>query len=142
MRSDISSNEPLSEAVFFILLSIQNNPKHGYAIMKEVEQLSDKRIRLSTGTLYGAIKRLLEKHWIEPVITEESQETNSNRPRKLYCLTASGQQIIEEEKARLRSLLAAADRPSNRKHCNDIIRKDFGSYLLFYAWILPAFFPR
>lgn len=52
--------EPLSEAVFFILLSIQNSPKHGYAIMKEVEQLSDQRIRLSTGTLYGAIKRLLE----------------------------------------------------------------------------------
>lgn len=116
MRKQITHPiEPLSEAVFFILLSIQNNPKHGYAIMKEVEQLSDKRIRLSTGTLYGAIKRLLEKHWIEPVIPEETQKLSSNRPRKLYGLTASGQQVIEEEKARLRSLLAAAEHRIKRE---------------------------
>ena len=50
---------PLSEATFLILVSLGSGPKHGYAIMKEVEELSHQRVLLSTGTLYGAIKRLL-----------------------------------------------------------------------------------
>lgn len=56
---------PLTETTFFILLSLSPKPKHGYAMMKDVESLSEGRIRLSTGTLYGAIKRLLEKGWIK-----------------------------------------------------------------------------
>ncbi len=50
-----------------ILLSLAPGPKHGYAILKEVETLSDGRVKLSTGTLYGAIERLLDQDWIRRV---------------------------------------------------------------------------
>jgi DNA-binding PadR family transcriptional regulator len=56
---------PLTEATFFILLSIAQRPKHGYAILKDVESLSGGRIKFSTGTLYGAISRLLEQEWVD-----------------------------------------------------------------------------
>jgi DNA-binding PadR family transcriptional regulator len=52
---------PLTESTYFILLSLSSKPKHGYAIMKDVWILSNDRIILSTGTLYGALKRLLEQ---------------------------------------------------------------------------------
>ena len=55
---------PLTESTYFILLSLSPEPKHGYAIMKEVQELSEGRVVLSTGTLYGALKRLLDEGWI------------------------------------------------------------------------------
>ncbi|MCB0257577.1 MAG: PadR family transcriptional regulator, partial [Anaerolineae bacterium] len=73
------SATPLSEATFYILLSMAPGPKHGYAIIQEVEALSNRRIHLSTGTLFGAIKRLLADGWIEPVETERAP-----RGRKSY----------------------------------------------------------
>ena len=56
---DVQANLPLTETTFFIMLSLASKPKHGYAIMKEVETLSRGNVQLRTGTLYGAIKRLL-----------------------------------------------------------------------------------
>ena len=61
---DVYSQIPLREPTFFILLSLSPGPKHGYAILKGVENLSEGRVKLSTGTLYGAIKRLLDRGWI------------------------------------------------------------------------------
>lgn len=102
--TDIRDELPLTEATFFILLSIARTPRHGYAIMKEVAALSDRRIRLSTGTLYGALGRLLEQDWIERLDNEESE----GRPRKDYVLTEMGRQILEAETGRLEALVAAA----------------------------------
>ena len=56
---------PLTEATFFILLSMASGAQHGYAIMKDITALSDNRVRLSAGTLYGALARLREQEWIE-----------------------------------------------------------------------------
>jgi DNA-binding PadR family transcriptional regulator len=107
MRGGEIQNElPLTEATFFILLSLAPAPKHGYAIMKEVELLSNGRVRLSTGTLYGAIKRLLESGWIRRV--EEPQEGASGRERKAYELSEYGRRVLEGETERLRSLVKAA----------------------------------
>ena len=53
------NNTPLREPTFLILLSLAPGPRHGYAILKEVESLSEGRVKMSTGTLYGAIERLL-----------------------------------------------------------------------------------
>ncbi len=66
MMTEIDPNLelPLSEAVFLILLSLMPGPKHGYAIMKDVQALSENRVSLSTGTLYGALKRLLKQEWV------------------------------------------------------------------------------
>ena len=91
---------PLTESTFFILLSLAPVARHGYAIMQEVEALSNGRVTLSTGTLYGALKRLLENDWIMRIETPSSD----GRGRKEYTLTNLGRRILSAETARLQSL--------------------------------------
>jgi DNA-binding PadR family transcriptional regulator len=97
---------PLTEATFFILLSLSPAPKHGYAIMKEVKVLSNGRIVFSTGTLYGALRRLLEQGWIKRVSDPEPNHTD--RERKAYALTDKGRKMVNAEIERLKSLLRTA----------------------------------
>ena len=104
--NDMLSYLPLREPTFFILLSLSPGPKHGYAILKEVEALSDGRVRLSTGTLYGAIKRLLEDGWIRRV--DDPQPNNTQRERKPYVLTELGRRVLNAEIERLRKLVDVA----------------------------------
>ena len=59
MRNITPASKPLTEPVLLILLSLAEKPKHGYSLMKDIESLSDGRVRLGTGTLYGALRRLL-----------------------------------------------------------------------------------
>jgi DNA-binding PadR family transcriptional regulator len=103
---DVQQNLPLREATFFILLSLATAPRHGYAIMKDTAQLSDGRVNLSTGTLYGAIKRLLEAGWIRRVENGDTEE--NGRPKKKYELTEQGRRIFEAEVARLESIVSVA----------------------------------
>lgn len=105
--NDVQANLPLTETTFFILLSLLPGPRHGYAIMKDVQALSSNRIVFSTGTLYGALKRLLEDDWIER--SQESPELDeTGRVRKFYALTQKGRRILESEVSRLRGLVQAA----------------------------------
>lgn len=102
---------PLTEATFLILLSLAHKPKHGYAIMKDVRAMSKDRVVLSTGTLYGAIRRLLEQAWIERLDTtleEEKSEASQGRQRKAYVLTRLGSQILEAEIKRISGLAEVA----------------------------------
>ena len=92
--------EPLSEPVLFILLSLAAEPRHGYSILKDVEELSAGRVKLSTGTLYGALRRLLEDRWIEPF-----EEQDSPRGRRAYRLTAGGRRNLQAEVDRLEHLM-------------------------------------
>jgi DNA-binding PadR family transcriptional regulator len=103
-QSEITEQLPLTEATFFILLSLSSGQKHGYVIMKDIENLSDGRITLGTGTLYGALGRLLDQEWIERV----EQEQTTGRPRKAYVLSDLGRRILSAETERLRSLLTVA----------------------------------
>ena len=103
-----SSEGPLSEATFYILLCLSPAPRHGYAIMKDVRHLSQGRVTLSTGTLYGALKRLLEQGWIERL--DESEANGSGRIRKAYRLTPTGSRLLKAEIQRLKSIVHAADR--------------------------------
>jgi len=103
---------PLTEATYFIMLSLSQEPRHGYAIMKDVQNLSDARLKLSTGTLYGALKRLLEQGWIERVEEDEST-ADLGRIRKSYVLTKLGRRILETEIARLQVLVDAAELRTN-----------------------------
>ena len=100
-------NSPLTEATFFILLSLSPSAKHGYAIMKEVKALSNGRIVFSTVTLYGALRRLLEQGWIKRVTDPEPNPTD--RERKAYALTDRGRRVVNAETERLRSLLIMAE---------------------------------
>lgn len=99
---DVQEQLPLTESTFFIILSLAGGPRHGYAILKEVEALSDGRVALATGTLYGALKRMLEEGWIERV--EEPDPGEDGRERKTYRLTRLGRRILDAETARLRRL--------------------------------------
>ena len=104
-------NTPLTEATYFIMLSLSHEPRHGYAIMKDVQSLSENRVILSTGTLYGALKRLLKQGWIERVEEEfdSSNAEESGRVRKAYTLTSLGRRILEIEITRLQVLVDAAN---------------------------------
>ncbi|MGE5225042.1 MAG: PadR family transcriptional regulator [Omnitrophica WOR_2 bacterium] len=94
---------PLTETSFFILLSLAPSPKHGYGIIKDVEAMSDGRVVLAAGTLYTALRRMLEDGWIERV--EDDLPNNEARERKLYRLTGLGRRILGLETERLQTLL-------------------------------------
>ncbi|MFN2236461.1 MAG: PadR family transcriptional regulator [Anaerolineales bacterium] len=106
---EIEKHLPLREATFFILLSLAPGKRHGYAILKDVEELSEKRVLLSTGTLYGALKRLLDLGWIERVdeVPVNGENNRSGPPRKVYSLTLKGRQVLEAEAGRLEGLLTS-----------------------------------
>jgi DNA-binding PadR family transcriptional regulator len=94
---------PLSEPVLLILVSLAGQPRHGYAILKDVERMSDGRVVLSTGTLYGAIRRLLEDDWIE-----RFEERETSRGRQAYRLTSRGRRNLQLEVDRMKHLTRLA----------------------------------
>ena len=102
---DLNEHLPLQEATFFILFSLARTPKHGYAILLDVAELSDGRLQLSTGTLYGALRRLLAQDWIARF--DEASEVVNGRPRKAYRLTDLGQKILNADVARMQDLITA-----------------------------------
>jgi DNA-binding PadR family transcriptional regulator len=108
VNDDTVTHLPLREPTLFILLSLSPGPKHGYAILKDVEALSHGRLRLSTGTLYGAIKRLLDLGWIRRA--DDPEPGRTDRERKAYALTPRGRTVLDAEVDRLRHLVAVAGR--------------------------------
>ena len=110
---EILSNLPLTETTYFILLSLAHGSSHGYAIMKDVRELSNGRVKLSTGTLYTALKRLLDQGWIQR--THNKGNPQNVRGRKDYRLTDMGQQILQAEVQRLQGLVNAAQLRDLRK---------------------------
>jgi DNA-binding PadR family transcriptional regulator len=115
---EIESQLPLTEATFFILLSLASGPSHGYAMMKDVRSLSHGRVTLSTGTLYSALKRLLEQGWIERDGRVSSSTPTNGRVRKAYSLTAIGQSILAAEIRRLEGLVGAAHQMPQLREAN------------------------
>ena len=98
---------PLTEATFYILLSLSAGRKHGYAILKDVSTLSGGTLALSTSTLYGALGRMQEQGLIERVENEPEAASGPGLPRKAYQLTELGRSILEAEMSRLRRMLQA-----------------------------------
>jgi DNA-binding PadR family transcriptional regulator len=94
---------PLTEPVLLILLSLAEQPRHGYAILQDVERMSSGRVKLSTGTLYGALRRLLEDGWIE-----QFEEDESPRGRRAYRLTSNGRRNLQLEVDRMKQLTKLA----------------------------------
>ena len=88
----------LTEAVFYILLSL-DTPLHGYGIMQNAERLSQGRVRLAAGPLYGALDTLQKRRWIEP-----APGGGSGR-KKEYRLTEAGRDAVKGELERLRELV-------------------------------------
>jgi DNA-binding PadR family transcriptional regulator len=103
MQHDTTETKPLTESVLLILLSLAIKPRHGYALMKDIEHLSGGRVRMSTGTLYGALRRLLEDEWIE-----RFEQSDTSRDKQAYRLTAAGRRQLDLEVERMRQLTRAA----------------------------------
>jgi DNA-binding PadR family transcriptional regulator len=95
--------EPLSEPVFLILTSLAEEPRHGYALMADIDALSNGRVRLRTGTLYGALSRLLEAGRIERFASDDTA-----RDKRWYRLTPAGRALLAADVERLRQLTRAA----------------------------------
>ena len=102
-RRDAPAPRPLSEPVLLILVSLADAPRHGYALIKDIESLSQGRVRLSTGTLYGALRRLLEDRWIE-----RFAQKDTSREKQAYRLTAGGHRKLQAELARMKAVTRIA----------------------------------
>ncbi len=89
--------QPLTEAVYYILLSLQS-PLHGYGIIKKVAEMTNGRVNLGAGTLYGAINTLSSKGYIV--------ESSVNVAKKEYIITDLGLEVLKQEYARLNELVA------------------------------------
>ena len=102
----MSDNLALTESTYYILLSLYS-PQHGYGIMQRAEEMSNGRIRLAAGTLYGALNSLCSKGWIIQLPTDDSSR------RKEYKLTEKGLEVLRKEVSRLKELAENGERILN-----------------------------
>ena len=108
-RSTATPNDflPLTPADFNILLALADGEKHGYAIMQDVITNTNGKLRLGPGTLYGAIKRLVENDLIEES-DERPDPAHDDERRRYYRLTEFGKRVAAAEAARLDELVVLA----------------------------------
>ena len=99
-NKDFAKHLPLTEATYYILLALVT-PKHGYAVMQNVEEISGGTVRLAPGTLYGAFTTLEQNKLITMV--------NKKERRKIYQLTEKGTQVLLSQVERLKIMLKNAD---------------------------------
>ena len=98
---------PLSSQVFHILVALASGDQHGYAIMQDVADRTGGELRLSPGTLYGSLKRLLEQGLIVELRERERPKSDDER-RRYYRLTPFGRKVVQAEADRMASLLDQA----------------------------------
>lgn len=88
---------PLSEPVYQILLSLTDSPRHGYAIIQDVGERTDGEVELTASTLYAALKRLLERGWIEELPKPDPEDAR----RRNYRISDAGHTLLRREAERL-----------------------------------------
>jgi DNA-binding PadR family transcriptional regulator len=117
MSEDITKLLPLTPTVFHMLLALADGDKHGYAIMKAVEAETQGQMQIRIGSLYGAIRRMIEAGLIEelderpdPELDDGVHEANSRR--RYYALTPFGRRVLTAEAARIAQAMAVI----HRKH--------------------------
>jgi len=98
---------PLTPTVFHILLALADQERHGYGIMQEVMMMTQNRVRMGPGTLYGSIKRMLKVKLIEESDERPDPELDDER-RRYYRLTDFGRQVLAAEARRLSALIDVA----------------------------------
>src|SRR5215475_490159 len=85
--------KPMTGQAFFVLTALADGPRHGYGIVLEVAELSQGRVKLKIGSLYGVLDRLAGEGLIEP----DREEAHDGRLRRYYRLTQDGQRALAEE---------------------------------------------
>jgi DNA-binding PadR family transcriptional regulator len=98
---------PLPSAVFQILVALADEDRHGYAIMQNVAARTNGQMKLSPGTLYGSIKRMLDEGWIVE-LDERPDPDHDDERRRYYRLTPFGREVAQAEADRLTTLLRQA----------------------------------
>lgn len=106
-ESNPDSLLPLPAAVFHILIALADRDRHGYSIMQEVSARTGGQVRLSAGTLYSAIRRMLEQGLIEE-LAESPDPTSTDERRRYYRLTVFGRRAAAAEVERLTTLVQQA----------------------------------
>jgi DNA-binding PadR family transcriptional regulator len=104
---DSDSFLPLPAAVFHILVALADRDRHGYSIMQDVAARTDGKVRLSAGTLYSSIRRMLEQGLVEELRDSPDPGSQDER-RRYYRLTRTGRQAAVSEARRLSDLLSQA----------------------------------
>ncbi|MGF1463419.1 MAG: PadR family transcriptional regulator [Maricaulaceae bacterium] len=94
------TDTPLTEQSFYILVALAQ-PLHGYGVIKKVEAMSNARVVLGPGTLYGALNALKKKGWIQPADAPQGDDR-----RKGYVITPEGQTVLKADLARMEELVA------------------------------------
>jgi DNA-binding PadR family transcriptional regulator len=107
MAKKTNPYQPLTPAVFHILLALADGEKHGYAIMKDVEVQTGGQIKMGPGTLYGSIKRMLATGLIEESDQRPDPALDDER-RRYYRLTGLGEKVVSAESQRLAELVKVA----------------------------------
>ncbi|MBV6702193.1 PadR family transcriptional regulator [Kitasatospora aureofaciens] len=96
----------MQEPTLLLLTALADAPRHGYALIQEIATISDGRVKMRTGTLYGALDRLLGQGLIEVA----AEEVVDGRARRTYALTDAGRTALATEAERLRAVATEAER--------------------------------
>jgi len=104
---DIQTLLPLPTAFFHILVALADRDRHGYSIMQDVSARTDGKVRLSAGTLYSAVRRMLEQGLIEELRDRPDPSSNDER-RRYYRLTRLGRRVAIAEARRVNDMLTQA----------------------------------
>ena len=105
-RDEVAALLPLPAAAFHILVALAQQDRHGYGIIQDVEASTNGEVRLSPGTLYRTMQRLLE----QGLITEPRASALMDPRRRPYRITAFGKSVARAESARLAHLVRLAER--------------------------------
>lgn len=103
----MNNSTPLTEALFYILLAVRT-PNHGYGIIQDVSKMTNERVTLGPGTLYGAINSMLKKGWISLYSVDKQ-----SRKKKEYLITDKGKKVFKNEVNRLNELIINAKSMDN-----------------------------
>lgn len=110
MKQDIDLSDllPLSPQQFHILVALADRDQHGYGVMQDVAERTGGKLRLSAGTLYGCMKRMLERGLVVELRDCERQASSGDERRRYYRLTPFGRKVAKAEATRLAELLEQA----------------------------------
>src|SRR5882724_4708416 len=99
---------PLPTATFYILMAVSSEDRHGYAIIQDVADLTGGAVKLSAGTLYRSIQRMLEQGLL--IETESATPESDDERRRYYRITPFGRKVAEAEALRLSQIVKLAKR--------------------------------
>jgi DNA-binding PadR family transcriptional regulator len=106
-HDDVQALLPLPTAFFHILVALADRDRHGYSIMQDVAARTDGKVRLSAGTLYSAVRRMLEEGLIEE-LRERPDPSSDDERRRYYRLTRLGRTVAVAEARRVSDMLTQA----------------------------------